>query len=79
MFDDVIEHIRKNTKYTGLSNFQKISTIKILKDLDLSFNKTADPGSVVIEAGTGFGKSWAYQFPLLLWIYDFTSWFCFFS
>ncbi len=31
LFDDVIEHIRKNTKYTGLSNFQKMSTIKILR------------------------------------------------
>ena len=65
LLDKVIDNIIKSTTipYTAISNFQLNSTIKILKNLEAN-----DPGSIVIEAGTGFGKSWAYQFPLLLWI-----------
>ena len=70
--DKVIAAIIKETKYKKISQFQLKSAITILKDLDMcqkhrdSKGKSV-PKGIVIEAGTGFGKSFAYQLPLLLW------------
>ena len=79
LLEKVIDHIIKSKEipYEMISNFQLSSAIRILKNLELNpqgYNdktkayEADDPGSIVIEAGTGFGKSWAYQLPLLLWI-----------
>ncbi len=64
LFNKVIAHIKINTNFKKISNFQKKSTVKILKNLELR----KKPRGIVLVAGTGAGKSFAYQFPLLLWI-----------
>lgn len=63
---DTIKAIKldKNLDYEKISNFQLKSTITILKNLA---TKKQTKG-IVIVAGTGSGKSFAYQFPILLWI-----------
>ena len=63
---DTIKAIKldKNLDYEKISNFQLKSTITILKNLA---TKKQTKG-IVIVAGTGSGKSFAYQFLILLWI-----------
>jgi len=61
---EIIQHLKDTTKYNKMSNFQLESTISIIKNL--SKNNTVN--GLVLVAGTGSGKSFAYQFPLLLWI-----------
>ncbi len=64
LISKIISHIESNSDFKKMSNFQKNSTNSILKNLDQRNN----PSGLVIVAGTGAGKSFAYQFPLLLWI-----------
>lgn len=64
LFNKVITHIKTRTVFDKISNFQKKSAIKILKNLE----SRKVPKGIVIVAGTGAGKSFAYQYPLLLWI-----------
>ena len=60
----IINHLQANTIYRGISNFQKNCAINTLKKLH--DRKKAD--GIVFVAGTGSGKSFAYQLPFLLWI-----------
>jgi len=64
LISKVITHIKTNTDFKKISNFQKKSAIMILKNLELR----KVPKGIVMVAGTGAGKSFAYQYPLLLWI-----------
>lgn len=61
---DIIQNLKTTTKFKKISNFQLESTTSIIKNLD----KNNSPKGLVLVAGTGSGKSFAYQFPLLLWI-----------
>jgi hypothetical protein len=64
LISKIISHITSKSDFTKMSNFQTNSTTSILKNLE----KRNSPSGLVIVAGTGAGKSFAYQFPLLLWI-----------
>ena len=61
---EIIGHLKNTTKYNKMSNFQRDSTNNIIKKL----SKNNNSNGLVLVAGTGSGKSFAYQFPLLLWI-----------
>ena len=61
---DVIQNLKNTTKFNKMSTFQLNSTNSIIKNL----NKSKSANGLVLVAGTGSGKSFAYQFPLLLWI-----------
>lgn len=63
-FTDLLDYLMHNSKYTGISNFQKNCAISTLERL---INKTA-PQGLAFVAGTGQGKSFAFQLPLLIWI-----------
>lgn len=67
---NVVLAIVNNSKYQRISRFQLNSTINILNALNANRdqNTTKKIPGLTIEAGTGFGKSFAYQLPLLLWI-----------
>ena len=68
LINDIIKHIENSAILsvdgTRISNFQKKCTVSTLEKL--ANKKNAD--ALVFLAGTGFGKSFAYQLPLLLWI-----------
>ena len=61
---EIIEHLKNTTNYKKISQFQLNSTTTIIKNLD---THNVSKGLAIV-AGTGSGKSFAYQFPLLLWI-----------
>ncbi len=61
---EIIQYLKNTTKFNKMSNFQLNSTNSIIKNLN-ERNKTR---GLVLVAGTGSGKSFAYQFPLLIWI-----------
>jgi len=61
---DIINHLKNTSNFNKISNFQLNSTNSILKNLQ---TRNISNGLVLV-AGTGAGKSFAYQFPLLLWI-----------
>jgi len=64
LLTDIITYIKTTTEFKTISNFQLESTKSILKNLETR----KKPKGIVIVAGTGAGKSFAYQYPLLLWI-----------
>ncbi|MCE2506235.1 MAG: DEAD/DEAH box helicase [Nitrosopumilaceae archaeon] len=61
---EIIHHLKNTTKFNNMSNFQLDSATNIIKNL----NKKDNANGIVLVAGTGSGKSFAYQFPMLLWI-----------
>lgn len=61
---DVINHLKNTTNFKKMSNFQINSTNSIIKNIHTRNNSNG----IVLVAGTGSGKSFAYQFPLLIWI-----------
>ncbi len=61
---EIIKHLKNTTNYKKMSQFQLNSTTTIIKNLD---THNVSKGLAIV-AGTGSGKSFAYQFPLLLWI-----------
>ena len=52
-------------QYSAVSDFQLESTLKILQGLK---NRTNKSEGLSIVAGTGAGKSFAFQLPLIIWI-----------
>lgn len=61
---DIINHLKNTTNFTKMSNFQLNSTNSIIRNLNAANNSNG----IVLVAGTGSGKSFAYQFPILIWI-----------
>ena len=65
---DIIHNLKTTTKFSKMSNFQLQSTNHIIKNLSKNNDNNRKANGLVLVAGTGSGKSFAYQFPLLLWI-----------
>ena len=64
---ELFDHISNNLEhFNGISNFQRRSVIITLDRLAKQTQSPTD--GLTIVAGTGQGKSFAYQFPLLIWI-----------
>ena len=61
---DILNYLKNSTNFKKMSNFQLNSTTNILKNVSTRNNSNG----IVLVAGTGSGKSFAYQFPLLIWI-----------
>ena len=61
---DILDHLKNTTNFKKMSNFQLNSAISIIKNI----STRNDSNGIVLVAGTGSGKSFAYQFPLLIWI-----------
>ena len=66
----ILDHVIKVTDKKKISTFQLNSAISLIKELGQGqrSNSQINSKGLVIEAGTGFGKTFAYQLPLLLWI-----------
>lgn len=60
------EIIEKLAKKYSISNFQYKTTIEILNKLK-NRTETSKAEGLVVVAGTGAGKSLAYQLPLIIW------------
>ena len=65
---DIIQNLKNTTKFNKMSTFQLDSTKSIIKNLNKNDSKNKSANGLALVAGTGSGKSFAYQFPLLLWI-----------
>ena len=60
----MIDYLMNNSNFEHISNFQKMCTVETLQKLI----RNQSTEGLVFVAGTGQGKSFAYQFPLVIWI-----------